>query len=244
MLWEKKKVIKINLGLKTPLEENGNAASTLSPLASFHDSSHLNCWSINTRAKWGFGFGGSEIQGNIIFQLFHSSLWNHGNHPGTELCSVSWTSRRPAETLSLPLTLTPEQKGGQPISHICSDMEVHPLLAVSLSPSLVCSWRVWLDIWYLKQLKHCVTQTGQSRQRFLPSLNSLYMKSTKVAAYVKDTCTNRTFQLHMHGLWFHTVWNDLRALWMFVLSVELFINSEHLYNFFSCLLTLKSMKEV
>lgn len=52
---KKKKVIKINLGLKTPLEENGNAASTLSPLASFHDSSHLNCWSINTRAKWGFG---------------------------------------------------------------------------------------------------------------------------------------------------------------------------------------------
>lgn len=57
---------------------------------------------------------------------------------GTELCSVSWTSRRPAETLFLPLTLTLEQKGGQPISHICSEMEVHPLLAVSLSPSLVC----------------------------------------------------------------------------------------------------------
>lgn len=65
----REEVMGINLGsalwrqeLKTLLEKeaftsfgNGNAASALSPLASFHDSLHPNCWNINTRAKWGFG---------------------------------------------------------------------------------------------------------------------------------------------------------------------------------------------
>lgn len=74
-----------------------------------------------------------------------------------------------------------------------------------------------------------------AQNSFFSSVNSLHIKSTKVAAYVKETCANKTFSLHMHSLWFHTVWNDLHALWMFVLSIELFINREHLYNFSFCL---------
>lgn len=136
-------------------------------------------------------FGGSEIRENIIFQPLSSSLWNHGNHAGTELCSVSWTSRRPAETLFLPLTLTVRTEGrtahtphlfwnGSTSTSGCQ-------LESEFSLFLTCV--TWYWVFEAVELL----------------CGSLHIKSTKVAAYVKETCANKTFSLHMHGLWFHSV---------------------------------------
>lgn len=45
---------------------------------------------------------------------------------------MSWTPRRPAVSILLPLTPTPGQKGGPAMSHNCSHMEVCPPLSPSI----------------------------------------------------------------------------------------------------------------